>query len=247
MSIAIRTLSPQDAEMLARTIEIGVVSKGRVERHGLRWSSDALRTWEVSQRALGKKPEVQIRIDELDLSVVYVEPLDGSNPTVRATSMLPKYTENLSLYEHRKLKEKLKELQIRDRMADMGDEQAFNLRIEYYATLGRANDPVAYRRLVGLRDQLAALREKDLTSAGSEAVSTATEANAVVPEKRKPTPSPTRRPGKGTPSPTPESTNTPIANQDPAPIATQSQDVEADSEYSFTPTLPHFYIKRTVL
>ena len=248
MSVVIRTLSPQDAEMLARTIVDGVVSNGRVERYDLRWRSNALRTWEVSQRALGRRPDVQIRIDELNLSVVYVTPLDGSNPTIRATSMLPKYTENLSLFEHRKLKEKMKERQIRDRLVAMGDERAFNLRIEYYATLGRASDPVAYRRLVGLRDQLAALREKDLTSAGDEAVSTATEANAVVPEEPgKPTPKPTRRPRKGTPTPTPESTNAPIANQDPAPIATQSQNVEADSEYSFTPTLPHFFIKRTLL
>ena len=35
MSIAIRTLSPQDAEMLARTIVTGVVSNGCVERYDL--------------------------------------------------------------------------------------------------------------------------------------------------------------------------------------------------------------------
>ena len=90
MSVKIRTLSPQDAEILARTIVTGVVSNGCVERHDLRWRSDALRSWEVSQRRLGKKPEVRIRIDELDLAVVYVEPLDGSGPSVRAISTLPK-------------------------------------------------------------------------------------------------------------------------------------------------------------
>ena len=246
MSIPIRTLSPQDAEMLARTTVTGVVSNGCVERYDLRWRSDALRAWEVSQRGLGKKPEVQIRIDELNLAVVYVEPLDGSKQIVRAISALPKYTHNLSLYEHKKLKEKMKALRLRDRIVQMGDERAFNLRIEYYATLGRANDPVAYRRLIGLRDQLAALRTENQNSAGSEVVSA--EGNAVVTETPgKPTPSPRRRTRKGSSSPTQESTNVPIANQDPAPITTQSQNAEADSKYSFTPTLPHFHIKRTPL
>ncbi len=244
MSIAIRTLSAQDAEMLARTIVTGIVSNGCVQRYDLRWRSDTLRAWEVSQRALGKKPEVQIRIDELNLAVVYVEPLDGSNPIVRAISTLPKYTENLSLYEHRKLKEKMKELRLKDRIVEMGDEKAFNLRTEYYATLGLADDPVAYRRLVGLRDQLAALRAEDQNSAGSEVVSA--EANAVVPEAPgNPAQSPKRRTRKGTSSPTPESANAAIASQEPAPIAEKSKNAEA--EYSFTPTLPHFYIKRTPL
>ena len=246
MSIAIRTLSSKDAEMLARTIVTGVVSNGCVQRYDLRWRSDALRAWEVSQRWLGKKPEVQIRIDELNLAVVYVEPLDGSHPIVRAISTHPTYTHELSLYEHKKLKEKMKELRLRDRIIQMGDERAFSLRTEYYATLGHADDPTAYRRLVGLRDQLAALRTEDQNTRGSSVVSA--EANAVVPKAPdKPAPSPKRRTRKRTSSPTPESANAPIANQDPAPITAQSQNAEADSEYSFTPTLPHFHIKRTPL
>lgn len=242
MSVVVRTLSPQDAEMLARTIEIGVVSKGRVERHGLRWSSDALRTWEVSQRALGKKPEVQIRIDELDLSVVYVEPLDGSNPTVRATSMLPKYTENLSLYEHRKLKEKLKELQIRDRMADMGDEQAFNLRIEYYATLGRADDPVAYRRLVGLRDQLAALR------AGGQGL---TDTTLVSNEAKTAVPVPPVKPARGQPrkkqcqeAPGPEPASDPPPPSDTVPVPVTPHQSQTESPRPITRKFPHANIRR---
>ncbi len=161
MSIPVRTLSPQDAEIMARTTKTGVVSGGCVEWHGLRWRSDAMRTWEVEQRSLGRKPEVSVRIDELDLSIAYVDTLQGERRTYRATSTQPAYTKHLSLFEHRRLKAVLKEKDIKDRLVRMSDEEAFNLRVEYHAALGRADDPVAYRRLVGLRDALAALRSHD--------------------------------------------------------------------------------------
>lgn len=242
MSVVVRTLSPQDADMLARTIVTGVVSNGRVERYDLRWNSDALRAWEVSQRALGKKPEVQIRIDELNLSVVYVTSLDGSNLTVRATSMLPKYTENLSLYEHRKLKEKLKELQIRDRMADMGDERAFNLRIEYYATLGRASDPVAYRRLVGLRDQLAALRAggeglTDTTYVSNEA-KTAAPVTPVKPARGQPR----KNERQEAPGPKP-AIDSPLPS-DTVPLPVTPHQSQTESPRPITRKFPHANIRR---
>lgn len=163
MKIPVRTLSAQDAEILARTVASGIVHNGCVERHDLRWRSDALRTWELDQRSLGRKPEVTIRIDELDLSVVYVELLDGTRKIIKAMSTHPKYTQALSLYEHRKLKQKMREQRLRDRLVQMEDDKAFDLRIAYYAELGHADDPIAYRRLVGLRDQLAALRIQDGT------------------------------------------------------------------------------------
>lgn len=161
MSIPVRTLSPKDAEILARTVVTRSVSNGCVECYGLRWRSDAMRTWQVEQIGLGRKPEVLVRIDELDLSVVYVELLDNSRKTLRATSTQPKYTHRLSLFEHRRLKAALREHNLRDRLVHMQDEEAFSLRLEFYAALGRADDPVAYRRLVEVRDRLAALRGAD--------------------------------------------------------------------------------------
>ncbi len=243
MSIAIRTLSAQDAEMLARTIVTGVVSNGCVQRYDLRWRSDALRAWEVSQRALGKKPEVQIRIDELNLAVVYVEPLDGSTPIVRAISTLPTYTHSLSLYEHRKLKDKMKELRLRDRIVEMGDEQAFNLRIEYYATLGRANDPVAYRRLVGLRDRLAALRAGGQDVANVEVVSA--EANTTVPAGPvKPHPSPRREKPRYSPEPTPAFDLPPSSDATPLPTTTTPHPIRTESPKPITRKFPHANIRR---
>lgn len=153
--IPVLTLSERDAEILARSIESGTASNGRVERHGLQWRSDALRTWELIERRQGRKPAVNIRIDELNLSLVYVETLEDTRQVFRAVSTQPLYTRNLSLYEHRLLKAELRKLNTKDRLVRMSDVEAFKLRIEYYASLGRANDPVAYRRLVNLRDQLA--------------------------------------------------------------------------------------------
>jgi len=165
VSIHVRTLSPQDAEILARTVRTGTVSGGCVECFDLRWRSDALRTWEVQQRALGRRPTVSIRIDELDLSVVYVESLveNDERRHFRAISTQPQYTANLSLFEHKRLKALIKQKGLHDRLIRMADERAFNLRLEYHAALGHADDPVAYRRLVALRDQLAALRVKNST------------------------------------------------------------------------------------
>lgn len=244
MRVVVRTLSPQDAEMLARTIVTGVVSNGCVERHDLRWRSDALRSWEISQRGLGKKPEVRIRIDELNLAVVYVEPLDGSGQIVRAISTLPKYTHALSLYEHRKVKEKMKADRLRDRIVQMGDEHAFNLRIEYYATLGRANDPVAYRRLVGLRDQLAALRVEGQNSDGTKVIPV--EANVVVPEASvKPLPNRKRKIRRDSPVPASESDQPPTSSS--SPMNAQSQEIRTEPAAAITRKFPHAIVKRIPL
>ena len=190
MKLPIRTLSAQDAEILARTIKTGVASNGCVECIGLRWRSDALRTWELHQRGLGRRPVVSVRIDELDLSVVFVESLveHDERRIFRAISTQPKYTANLSLYEHSRLKAETKKQGIKDRLVRMTDNQAFHLRVEYHAALGRASDPVAYRRLVALRDQLAALRIDPAPDEGAVtkplSASTPQPTPAIVPRKK---------------------------------------------------------------
>jgi hypothetical protein len=140
VSILVRTLSPQDAEILARTVRVGMVSGGCVECFDLRWRSDALRTWEVEQRSLGRRPAVSIRVDELDLSVVYVEGQAESaeRRCFRAISTQPQYTAHLSLFEHKRLKALIKQKGLHDRLARMTDDHAFNLRLEYHAALGHA-------------------------------------------------------------------------------------------------------------
>jgi len=238
MSIPVRTLSREDAEILARTTLPRIASNGYVECHDLRWRSDALRTWEIQQRSLGRKPEVTVRIDELDLSVVYVELLDGSQKTLKAISTQQKYTHLLSLYEHKKLKEKMKELRLKDRLSQMADEQAFNLRVEYYAALGRASDPIAYRRLIGLRDQLAILRCKE-TDLPNE------KGTPVGPEGK----APPRQPRMRRKKPPLQDDHTYPTSTESEPIAAPLLPAQPPETQSVEPTVqpPRLFIKRKPL
>ncbi len=250
MSIPVRTLSPQDAEIMARTTKTGVVSGGCVECHGLRWRSDALRTWEVEQRSLERKPEVSIRIDELDLSIVYVEALHGERRTYRATSTQPMYTKRLSLFEHGRLKAVLKKKDINDRLVRMSDEQAFNLRIEYHAALGRADDPIAYRRLVELRDALAALRAQDTGRDSPDELPPASPSKPVHPPATKKKATPKRASGQGSqpepepPVKAPQTVDSPA--KPPASEPTQSQPPPAKRKPDAAPVIsfPQISIKR---
>lgn len=220
--IPVLTLSKRDAEILARSIESGTASNGRVERHGLQWRSDALRTWELAERRQGRKPAVNIRIDELNLSLVYVETLEGKRQVFRAVSTQPQYTRDLSLYEHRLLKAELRKLNTKDRLVRMSDVEAFKLRVEYYASLGRANDPVAYRRLVNLRDQLAEhqyalVRRQSKEDTKTPPLESASKKNPTVKKpqnKRKATEPQHRPPGKTVQTPSPE--KAPTERQSPA-------------------------------
>lgn len=158
MTTVVRTLPGKDALILARSVVARTSSKGYVEAHGLRWRSDALRGWELSEIKLGRTPTVDVRIDELDLSVVFVELPDADKTVIRAISTQPQYTSRLSLFEHQKLKATLKEKAEHSRLSRMDDREAYRLRVEYYAALGRANDPISRRQLEKLRDQLASRR-----------------------------------------------------------------------------------------
>ncbi|WP_148044695.1 hypothetical protein [Stagnimonas aquatica] len=163
MKVPIRTLSAKDAEILARSSVSAVVSKGYVERHGLRWRSHALREWELRRRNRNQSRAVELLIDELDLTVVYVVlPAEEGIPSVklRAESTQPMYTQYLSLYEHQKLKAVLKEKHLQCRLERMADTELYRLRLEYYALLGRQEDPISARRLEKIRDELAARRNE---------------------------------------------------------------------------------------
>jgi len=159
MKVPIRTLTPKDAEILARSSVTATVSKGYIERHGLRWTSNALREWELRQKNLDRPCEVEVLIDELDLAAVYVvlPAEEGNSPlTLRALSTQPMYTQYLSLYEHEKLKVALKQENLESRLLHMQDSVLYDLRLKYYALLGRQDDPISARRLEKIRDQLAA-------------------------------------------------------------------------------------------
>lgn len=165
MNLPIRTISAADAEIMARTVETRTSVKGRVECHGLTWASDALLEWEIRQRELGNEPKVDVRIDELDLHVVYIDvPERGVGPFM-ARSRQPEFTEGLSLFELNRLKKAVKDKELSERLGRLSDEAATKLRIEFYAYLGHGDDPVAQKRLSEIQNQLARLR---LQKAGVE-------------------------------------------------------------------------------
>lgn len=161
MKVPVRTLQPRDVEILARSSVTATASKGYVERHGLRWRSDTLLEWELRQRNLRRGRKVELLIDELDLSTVFVLlPSEGGHPQIklRAVSTKPEYAKNLSLFEHQRLKVVLREKHLVCRLERMADRDLCEMRQEYFALLGRQSDPISARRLEKLRDQLAERR-----------------------------------------------------------------------------------------
>lgn len=221
----IRTLSPRDAEIMGRSLQTGIVSNGCVQLEELHWRSDALRTWELAQRAMGRKPEVTFRIDELDLAVVYVDVSEPARQSFRATSRKPMYTRRLSLFEHRRMKAIIRKKKIADRLSRMEDAVLFRLRLEFHALLGRAHDPVARRRLSELHAEMAkahasAVAAEAATKAGAptEHPEKTPEAPAVEPPADEPSPkAKVRRPRATQQGATPNTPSTPPASEPPAP------------------------------
>ncbi|AFI84673.2 hypothetical protein Q7A_1855 [Methylophaga nitratireducenticrescens] len=156
------TLSLKDAEILLRDERECTLSKGKIEVHGLQWKCPSLTTWEMTRRRLTKDRKVIVRIDELNLSEVYVATNDEPTNFHKAYSRTPGYTYNLSLYEHKLLKDELKKKRITARMTRMEDRELYEYRLEYYAALGHADDKVAKRKLERLRDLKARRRIKDV-------------------------------------------------------------------------------------
>lgn len=146
------TLSDKDAEILLRDERECTLVKGRIEVHGLQWKCPSLTTWEMTRRRLNKERKVIVRIDELNLSEVYIATKDEPTNFHKAYSRTPGYTQSLSLYEHKLLKDELKKKRITARMTRMADKALYEFRLEYYAALGHADDKVAKRKLERLRD-----------------------------------------------------------------------------------------------
>lgn len=161
MNGPIRHLKREDAEVMARTVVERTATGGCVEVYGQSWSSSSLLGWELQQREMGKDPKVEVRIDELNLHVVYIDlPERGVGP-FKALSRQPLFTDGLSVNELNRLKKAIKDKELSDRLGRLPDAEASALRVEFYATLGRANDPAALKRLTQLQDQLARLRLKN--------------------------------------------------------------------------------------
>ncbi len=98
----------KELDSIARDVIIRTISKGRITAFNLKWYSHALATVEAEFRMKGAAPIVHVYVDTLNLANVYIKnPKNGK--IIVANSVVPKYTEGMSLYEHEKIRNNLKE------------------------------------------------------------------------------------------------------------------------------------------
>lgn len=151
LAVPVRTMTSEDAEVCCRTVVKGTVSHGRVRAFGLPpYYSAALRAYEIEMRAKRQTPSVEIRVDELDLGVVFVETNDPKFGIARAESSRPQYANRLSLFEHRQIREMDAARNVNFQIEQTRDTTLYRLRMEFRAALAKGGDPVARRELTRL-------------------------------------------------------------------------------------------------
>jgi len=106
--IPVITYPIKTLDTIARDVIIRTISKGRITAYNLKWYSHALATVEAEFRMKGASPIVDVYIDTLDLANVFIKnPKNGK--IIEANSVVPKYTNGMSLYEHENIRKNLKE------------------------------------------------------------------------------------------------------------------------------------------
>lgn len=150
MSAVIETISKDAADLYARSVLERTVSNGRVEAYGLKWFSPALRLHEVNQKELGRSATVEVLVDEFDLSNVRVM-LPNSMEVIRPLSTQPEYVTGLSLYEHQKIREHLRETAAGERLAKMECAELVEHRRIFRKLLEELGDKAAQRQYARIK------------------------------------------------------------------------------------------------
>lgn len=150
MSTIIETISKDAADLYARTVLERTVSNGRVEAYGLKWFSPALRLYELNRRGLGQSATVEVLIDEFDLSNIRVM-LPNSTDAIRPPSTQPEYVAGLSLYEHQKIREHLRETAAGERLAKMESVELVEQRRIFRKLLEELGDKAARRQYARIK------------------------------------------------------------------------------------------------
>ncbi len=110
----------EDADKFSRSIKQRTIHKGRVQIHNLFWYSHALASIEQEYKNKHARLVVDVLIDESDLDIVYIRHPDNSDSYIQADSTRPRYTKDLSLYEHNHIRERLKQ-QLAEDISKQGD------------------------------------------------------------------------------------------------------------------------------
>lgn len=98
-----------DIELIAKTVTHKSINKGRVRYKNIFWYSHALETINQRLKTDKKSKTVDVYIDELDLSRVFIRDPYNPNAFIQADSTDPEYTSELSLYEHMIIQSRVKE------------------------------------------------------------------------------------------------------------------------------------------
>lgn len=109
-------------ETIAREIEYRDIVKGRVKVHGLQWYAPTLASLEQELKNTKKPKQVEVYIDSLNLSRVYVRNPHGKKGMIPCDAVKSEYTKGLSLYEHRQIVDEIKEQGKKD-LASYGEHE----------------------------------------------------------------------------------------------------------------------------
>lgn len=105
---SIFTYSANDVDVIARTLVHKTISDGRIKHLNLKWYSNALSTLEQELKNSGKPAQVDVYVDELDLSCLYIKIPGEKAGFIKAMSTYPDYTEELTAYDHDLISQDLK-------------------------------------------------------------------------------------------------------------------------------------------
>jgi len=97
------TFPKEHLDTIAREIEYRSIVKGRIRVHNLHWHSQALATLEQVLKNTKQSTEVEVYLDSLDLSKVFVRDPRDKKAMIQCDAVKPEYANGLSLYEHEQI------------------------------------------------------------------------------------------------------------------------------------------------
>lgn len=131
------TYANAEADVICRIPWHRVATDGRVRVDGCVWKSSALKSWEVAERAAGRNPDVEVLVDEDNLHKVYVVTCDSKKRTFLADNIRDKYSQGLTLFEHKRVLELCKEKNIKD-AEELSDDDLCVLLFQLHKSLEEA-------------------------------------------------------------------------------------------------------------
>ncbi|MEB8432592.1 DDE-type integrase/transposase/recombinase [Cocleimonas sp. KMM 6892] len=174
----ITTYPIEDLDTIAREVYQRRINKGRVTVHNLQWFSHALATLEQDYKNKGIPAQVDVYVDSIDLGKVYIRDPRESSVFIQADSVFPDYADGLSLYEHKIIKEKLKEKGKEDQ-ASYGEQYLEVTRWKLYEDIGSHRKEYSRKQIARIKDTNKKLKEAKLLKTKIEQLKTINNLNKI--------------------------------------------------------------------